>query len=213
MIYRAYAGGKEITGFRIGDKSASEIWGGDTLLWKNNNRNLLAAEFYCTYPSNVFWSSTGLKTQYMEELVFHYNMHVYVKCSPIIHPDESMYKYSWVYYYKYLSIGVLEFQLLIKASDVFETEIYKYVSNDTRVNTNEKPKKVVLQHYNLAKTTDGIYTINGTYTPILFDEKDLSGNYLVEKFGRRSFSHGVWGDGLLKSFTDMGEAIDYLKNF
>ena len=35
MAYRAFAGGKEITGFPIGDKSASEIWGGNTLLWKN----------------------------------------------------------------------------------------------------------------------------------------------------------------------------------
>lgn len=36
MVYRAFAGGKEITGFPIGDKSASEIWGGNTLLWKKN---------------------------------------------------------------------------------------------------------------------------------------------------------------------------------
>lgn len=39
MIYRAYAGGKEINDFYTGGKETKEIWGGDTLLWRKGEEN------------------------------------------------------------------------------------------------------------------------------------------------------------------------------
>lgn len=38
MIFRAFAGGKEIKDFHIGGKQVQQIWGGDTLLWEKRKR-------------------------------------------------------------------------------------------------------------------------------------------------------------------------------
>lgn len=39
-IYHAYANGKEIKNFYVGGKEISEVWGGDTLLWKKSDGKL-----------------------------------------------------------------------------------------------------------------------------------------------------------------------------
>lgn len=53
-IYRAYCGDKEITDFQIGGKSVSEIWGGDTLLWKK--RKISKNHFHVGTYSRLLYS-------------------------------------------------------------------------------------------------------------------------------------------------------------
>jgi hypothetical protein len=38
MIYKAFLNRQEITGFPVKGKETSEIWGGDTLLWKKEEQ-------------------------------------------------------------------------------------------------------------------------------------------------------------------------------
>lgn len=209
MRYRAFANGQEITEFPINGVNTDEIWGGDTLLWKKEQGTELQVTLFCTYPTSKFNAASGLDTSFMTEKVFHYNVYIDVKCTPFTNPDNFIYSYSWAYYYKYREEGFLEFQLLLRAKNVSEFNIYKYVANDTRKHPEEEAKQVILQRYELKEAADGLYTINGNYEPVSLDDKDINGKYLISGFGTKSFASGGTG---IKSFQDVNEAIEYLNS-
>lgn len=208
-IYRAYANGKEITDFPINGVETKEIWGGDTLLWKKKeDERTFSVTLYCTYPTSAFNTASGLDTDFMSDKVFHYN--VYIEITGSLYSDNYGNRYSWAYYYKYHEEGFLEFQLILKAKSVSGFNIYKYVANDTRKQPNTEKKEVILQNYNLRKTNDGLYTINGTYNPVFLDDKDKNGKYLIKGFGAKSFASG---GTYIERFTDINEAIKYVESF
>lgn len=209
MIYKAFLNRQEITGFPVKGKDITEIYGGDTLLWKKGEQGReLGVTFFLGYPTSAFNTASGLKTSFMDERVFHYNTYLDVICTPYI--NSSVWGgYSWAYYYKYRDEGFIEFQFLLRAKSVSKLEFYTYVSNDTRKYPDETSKQVVLQTYKLGQAEDEIYTINGTYEPIFLDAKDVNGQYLVKGFGTKSFATGGGG---IEGFKDINEAINFLKN-
>ena len=209
MIYKAFLNRQEITGFPVNGVETTEIYGGDTLLWKKGEQGReLRVTFFLGYPTSAFNTASGLKTSFMDERVFHYNTYLDVTCTPYI--NSSVWgHYSWAYYYKYRDEGFIEFQFLLRAKSVSKLEFYTYVSNDIRKYPNETSKQVVLQTYKLGQVEDEIYTINGTYEPIFLDAKDVNGQYLVKGFGTKSFATG---GGAIEGFKDINEAINFLKN-
>lgn len=209
MIYKAFLNRQEITGFPVKGKDITEIYGGNTLLWKKGEQGReLGVTFFLGYPTSAFNTASGLKTSFMDERVFHYNTYLDVTCTPYI--NLSVWGgYSWAYYYKYRDEGFMEFQFLLRAKSVSKLEFYTYVSNDIRKYPDETSKRVVLQTYKLGQVEDEIYTINGTYEPIFLDAKDVNGQYLVKGFGTKSFATGGGG---IEGFKDINEAINFLKN-
>lgn len=208
MIYRAYANGEEITGFPINGVETKEIWGGDTLLWKKSeDEKTFSTTLFCTYPTSIFNTASGLDTNFMSDRVFHYNVYIEIMCSAY---HNSSGRVSWAYYYKYRDEGFLELQLILKAKSVSKFNIYKYVTNDTRRQPDTEYKKVILQNYNLKKASDGLYTLNGTYEPVLLNDKDKNGEYLVKGFRATSFASG---GTFIESFKDINQAIEYVKSF
>lgn len=206
--YKAFVGGKEVDSFYSGGKEIQEIWGGDTLLWKKKEGGrTFSVTLYCTYPTSIFNTASGLDTDFMSDRVFHYN--VYIEITGSAYYDRSGWV-SWACYYKYHEEGFLEFQLILKAKSVSGFNIYKYVANDTRKQPNTEKKEVILQNYNLRKTNDGLYTINGTYNLVFLDDKDKNGKYLIKGFGTKSFASGGTH---IERFTDINEAIKYVESF
>lgn len=209
MKYKAFLNRQEITGFPVKGKDITEIYGGNTLLWKKEEKGVeLKVTFFLTYPTSKFNTASGLKTSFMDERVFHYNTYLDVTCTPYINSSLWGY-YSCAYYYKYRDEGFMEFQFLLRAKSVSKLEFYTYVSNDTQKHPDETIKQVVLQRYKLGQVEDEIYTINGTYEPIFLDAKDVNGQYLVKGFGTKSFATGGIG---IDGFKNINEAVNFLKN-
>nr|DAL51777.1 MAG TPA_asm: putative protein-rich repeat protein [Caudoviricetes sp.]DAV93818.1 MAG TPA: putative protein-rich repeat protein [Caudoviricetes sp.] len=58
MIYKAFLNRQEITGFPVKGKETSEIWGGDTLLWRKKSKGIFKFEYFETIEFGV--KGTGL---------------------------------------------------------------------------------------------------------------------------------------------------------
>ena len=85
MIYKAFLNRQEITGFPVKGKDITEIYGGNTLLWKKGEQGReLGVTFFLGYPTSAFDTASGLKTSFMDERVFHYNTYLDVTCTPYI---------------------------------------------------------------------------------------------------------------------------------
>ena len=204
MIYRAYLGGKEITGFPIGDKSASEIWGGDTLLWRKSYYPTIIAKHWHHEPKPEY-ETDGVKTPFMSENVYSYGIYVSIKAD--MKENTTGYNFPYAYYEKKLDNGVVEFNFAIKANKIIEYKVEKFVGPKGYWSTGKG--KFVLENYSISAIENNIYTINGKSDTVILDDKDSKGKYISLTLNQ--FYGGF--NGHVKKCNSMGEAIEFVRNF
>lgn len=192
MIYKAFLNRQEITGFPVKGKETSEIWGGNTLLWKKEQPQIPFSNsigFGSPNPNKVYVTVHGNK-------IISYSHYISGMGSGKVKTAG----------YGNISNGILEYNL--------------YVRSDSKPVLNESCVKSVLFStmkeiqfedipVQLKKVEDNIYSLTGDYKTLLkFSGYDDSGKSIGKVFTQGAYENHVYF--AMYGYT-IDDAINYLK--
>lgn len=192
MIYKAFLNRQEITGFPVKGKETSEIWGGNTLLWKKEQPQIPFSNsigFGSPNPNKIYVTVHGNK-------IISYSHYISGMGSGKVKTAG----------YGNISNGILEYNL--------------YVRSDSKPILNESCIKSVLFStmkeiqfedipVQLKKVEDNIYSLTGDYKTLLnFSGYDDSGKTIGKTLTQGSSQNYVFF--AMYGYT-IDDAINYLK--
>lgn len=215
MKYKAMMNGKELVEHRMaGHEIVREMLNG-RVIWEKNNEAIYKGKFDYTmnfaYPAGAV-DPPGAQTKYMDEKVHFYgvkiegNARIYIRTNEYGNVD---YAYSACIKRNTDKTAYFNFVIAMDfmPSDGITANIF--VSNSTRVNPQEEKKTLYINTLNIARVEPHIYAINGSYDPILLNEKDIYGVYLAARLPEIYSATPHLGG----SHSDMQDAVAYVKSF